>query len=344
MNLLITEFPSVKVFIQFWLLDTLITVAHQPQIIPSLPLADSKCIITPKSDLYTLKLSTKCSQFSEKLVTKSILSITRANKNSAVLYICAIAFKLSPSWGKSAIDIANQIAEHFAHLSNQDLAVDPKKYFTLKVIPPGWLHLQPTDLGIATWLQSLAGQGRWGAGGQGSRGAGEQGGRGAGGQGGRRQKAEEKVKIPLVPPSPSIPSTQSLFSVQYVHARCCSLLRLAKSDGKWGAIAPDAIPWLNEIGQLRLTHPAERNLISQLFSALDALYYPELSKNQNWEKLAQEITLSWEDFYRKCRIWGEVKTETPELAQARLGLLMATQTMLRLLLEDYLGISAPLEL
>ncbi|WP_228061403.1 DALR anticodon-binding domain-containing protein [[Phormidium] sp. LEGE 05292] len=147
-------------------------------------------------------------------------------------------------------------------------------------------------------------------------------------------------------PSPQspIPSSQSLFSVQYAHARCCSLLRLAQADGKWGAIAPDAIPWLNEMGQLRLTHPAERSLISQLFSALDAMYCPASSKNPNWEKLAQGISLSWEKFYRQCRLWGEVKTETPELAQARLGLLMATQTMLQLLLEEYLGISAPLEL
>ena len=146
LNLLITEFASVKLFIRFWLLDILNTVAHQPQIIHSLPLADSQWIITPKDDLATLELQTKCSQIRDKLVTKSILSITRTNKNSALVYICAIAFKLSQSWGTSAIDIANQIAEHFSHLSSQDLAVDPQKYFTLKVIPPGWLHLQLTDL------------------------------------------------------------------------------------------------------------------------------------------------------------------------------------------------------
>jgi len=328
LNSLITEFPSVKLFILSWLLDTLNTVAHQPQIIHSLPLADSQRIITPKGDLPTLELQTKCSQIRDKLVTKSILSITKANKNSPVLYICAIAFKLSQSWNTSALDIANEIADRFSHLSSQTLSDDPKKYFTLQVIPPGWLHLQLTDLGIATWLQSLAGRWR----------DGEMGGQGDMGTWGHGETRE------FFPSAFPVPSTQSLFSVQYAHARCCSLLRLARSDGKWGAIEPDAIPWLNEMGQLRLTHPAERNLISQLFSALDALYCPDSSKNPNWEKLGQEISLSWEDFYRQCRIWGEVKTETPELAQARLGLLMATQAMLKLLLEDYLSVPAPLEL
>jgi arginyl-tRNA synthetase len=49
-------------------------------------------------------------------------------------------------------------------------------------------------------------------------------------------------------------------------------------------------------------------------------------------------------FYSQCRIWGEVKTATPQLAQARLGLILATQPLLHLLLQDLLGVPAPLEL
>jgi hypothetical protein len=317
-SLLTTKFPGAKRFLLFWLERTINTVPHQQNLIPGLLLAEEQNYISQKDDLDTSILEKKCSQIREQLVTKGNLSLTRVQKDTVVVYICAIAFKESQSWGTSPIDVATQIADQFSYLSSQELSDDPKKYFTLKVVPPGWLHLQLTDLGIATWLQSLA---------EGQRG---------GGAGGLQGQGE------FLPSA--FPSSGSLFSVQYAHARCCSLLRLAQREGSWGAIAPDAIPWLNEKGELRLTHRGECSLISQLFSALDAMYCPASSKKLNWEKLAQEISFSWENFYRQCRIWGDVKTEVPELAQARLGLLMATQAILQLLLEDYLGVPAPLEL
>ncbi|XWK88548.1 MAG: DALR anticodon-binding domain-containing protein [Phormidium sp.] len=346
-SLLTTKFPTAKRLLLFWLKRTINTVPHQQNLIHPLLLAEGQNDISQKDDLDTSILEKKCSQITEQLVTKGNLSLTRVQKDTVVVYICAIAFKESQSWGTSPIDVATQIADQFSYLSSQELSDDPKKYFTLKVVPPGWLHLQLTDLGIATWLQSLAehlSRGTRGQGDKGTRGQGDKGTRGQRDKGtGEIFNLKNEAKNSKVSQSP-MPSSQSLFSVQYAHARCCSLLRLAQGEGSWGAIAPDAIPWLNEMGQLRLTHPAERRLISQLFSALDGLYCPESSKNLNWEKLAQEISLSWEKFYSQCRIWGEVKTEALELAQARLGLLMASQTILQLLLEEYLGVSAPLEL
>ena len=49
-------------------------------------------------------------------------------------------------------------------------------------------------------------------------------------------------------------------------------------------------------------------------------------------------------FYCQCRIWGKVKVETPNLAQARLALVLVTQALLKFLLEKRLGTKAPLEL
>ena len=60
-------------------------------------------------------------------------------------------------------------------------------------------------------------------------------------------------------------------------------------------------------------------------------------------KVALSLSESFEEFSKHCRIYGEVK-KTPQLAQARLGLVAVTQKLLRSLLQDDLGVSAPVEL
>ncbi len=153
----------------------------------------------------------------------------------------------------------------------------------------------------------------------------------------------------------------NLFKVQYAHARCCSLLRLAHRSGlitlndpefttsNWQFIAPNPIPWLDlnslqscgESMRLRCIHPAERGLIDQLLDSGDRIGQLDVERGF---KQAFALSLAFDNFYRSCRIWGEVKTETPQLAQARLGLVGVTQKLLRSLLEDQLGVLAPLEL
>ena len=110
------------------------------------------------------------------------------------------------------------------------------------------------------------------------------------------------------------------------------------------AVAPDPLPWL-DFDQIRLCHPTERALIVQLLGLLDDFYCPcPIRQPIDWEKAALNLSQSFQAFYSCCRIWGEVKIQTIHLAQARLGLIMATQQILRLLLQDRLGIYAPLEL
>ncbi|NEO64740.1 MAG: glutamate acetyltransferase, partial [Moorea sp. SIO4G2] len=87
--------------------------------------------------------------------------------------------------------------------------------------------------------------------------------------------------------------------------------------------------------------PAERLLIGQLMDLTD---YLSGTESKNWLKLASSVSNAFEQFYRSCRIWGEVKHQTPRLAQARLGLVGVTQVVLRSLLEEQLGVPAPGEL
>ncbi|MEH2248846.1 DALR anticodon-binding domain-containing protein [Nostoc sp.] len=200
--------------------------------------------------------------------------------------------------------------------------------FIIKIVPPGWIHFELTHSTLATWLQSLAVVSSGGAGGD-----------------------EGTIDAPC-----SVPN--SLFAVQYAHARCCSLVLLAHREGLiklrepvpnsspafWSVIAPNPIPWLTSDGGLRLNHPDERRLIGELVQVVDNIECPDISGSVKWEKVALNLSQAFEKFWSNCRIWGEVKITSPELAQARLGLLMATQSVLRYVLEENLGVFAPLEL
>ncbi|MEH2398622.1 DALR anticodon-binding domain-containing protein [Nostoc sp.] len=266
-----------------------------------------------------------------------------------VLYISSVALRLSKSQNRKAMELASAIAS--------DLSKTCGDVFSVQIVPPGWIHFELTHFTLAAWLQSLA------VGSLGEQGVGR-------GQGSREQGAEGKEVIfnsPLCPqqrvPLPFVPNAQystpnSLFAIQYAHARCCSLVLMAHREGLiklrepvpntspafWSVIFPNPLPWLNCDGTLRLNHPGERRLIAELVQVVDNIECPDVSGSVKWEKVALNLSQAFENFWSNCRIWGEVKITSPELAQARLGLLMATQSVLRYVLEENLGVFAPLEL
>ncbi|WP_354666138.1 DALR anticodon-binding domain-containing protein [Nostoc sp. GT001] len=220
--------------------------------------------------------------------------------------------------------------------------------FSIQIVPPGLISFELTHSTLATWLQSLV-VGSLGRAGEhtslreaaptttlsnlGSRGA------------------EETIDAPC--PMPNL-----LFAVEYAHARCCSLVLLAHREGLiklrepvpktspafWDVISPNPLPWLNCDGTLQLNHPDERRLIGELIQVVDNIECPDVSGSVKWEKIALNLSQAFEKFWSNCRIWGEIKITSPELAQARLGLLMATQSVLKFVLEENLGVFAPLEL
>ncbi len=268
------------------------------------------------------------STFGQKYLELQAIPLRAVKGGKQVVYVSAIALKLANAWNKPVTDIATVIgANLLCGNESKDRATNAAlQNFTVKVVAPGWIYLQLNDLGTAAWLQRLA---------QAPPGVGTLG-------------VEEQMERYPCP----------LFDAQYAHARCCSLLRLAdregmielaQSDGEirplFIAIAPHPIPWLDSDQKLRLVHPAESNLIFHLLTLLDDLYSLSPSRHRvDWKKSASNLSQVFLTFYSQCRIWGEVKTENPQLAQARLGLILATQPLLHLLLQDLLGVPAPLEL
>ncbi len=301
----------------------------------------------------------------------AVFPLNRGKNRARVLYVSAIALKWAKTWQQTPQAIAAQLVETLEPLCCPN--------FTVKVTAAGIIEFELTDAGLAFWLQRLA---------------------------------QTKLAIPESQILSPVVCADRLFPIQYSHARCCSLVQMAHRDRLisiaqpdvatapeiWSLTAPNPIPWVDEGDRLRLVHPAECNLISQLITVLDNLApifgnctqeKPVTSQNNivgtrhcrllyhssatgidintqnniletrhcrllypdgateidiNYLKLANNLSAAFQTFYSQCRIWGEVKTETPKLAQARLGLVLATQSLLRFILEELLSVVAPLEL
>jgi arginyl-tRNA synthetase len=247
--------------------------------------------------------------------------INRSKNCQQATYVSAIALKLAQVWQQPPQAIALQILESLKALGSEDFAVE--------ILPPGILVFELTDAALGIWLQRLSQN---------------------------PLPVRESQILPLAF------EADELFPIQYSHARCCSLLRMAHRErlisiahpdvsaapAIWLLTAPNPIPWLNGRGRLRLVHPAECGLISQQLAVVDSLVPVfaggDREKPVNYFKLANSLSEAFQTFYSQCRIWGEVKTETPKLALARLGLVLATQSLLRFVLVNLLNAVAPLEL
>lgn len=276
------------------------------------------------------------------------ISLHQAKDFSRVLYVSGLAFQLSQVKNIPALEIASALSsklvvdittlvggaakssgagtdEAECCWRKKPVAANLFQEFTVQVVPPGWIRLEVTEPTIAAWLQRLVSSPQL------------------------QNTSKEEHRF-------TRNDTSRLFAVQYAHARCCSLLQMAHreklitlkasntSRAVFLTVAPDPIPWLNS-DQIRCCHLAERALIAQLARTLDDLYCPCNSRQPiEWEKAGLSLSQAFQSFYSCCRIWGEVKIQTLELAQVRLGLVMATQVVLRLLLQDKLGVPAPLEL
>ena len=67
-------------------------------------------------------------------------------------------------------------------------------------------------------------------------------------------------------------------------------------------------------------------------------------RDPNWHKLTIDLAQSWLEFYRHCRIFGDVQHQNPRLAIARCQLTAIVRRYLQVLLENYLGVTALVDL
>ncbi len=248
--------------------------------------------------------------------------VNRIKHPTQVIYGSAIALKWASRLHQSPFELAEVI---LTNLRSLDLGDDSglgvlSRDFTFELLPSGILQFMLTDGGMANWL-------------------------------------EEIIRNPWInTPIQDLAVSPERFIIQYTHARCCSLLRLAHRDHLISLVESDfisslplkrdqispPISWLTVNGKLQFIERCEYQLLTQFVNIVDVLF--SSSSSPDWPKLAEQLSQNFQEFYRQCRIWGEVKQNNPELAQARLGLVLITQFLLQILLAEKLGIMAPLEL
>ncbi len=118
-----------------------------------------------------------------------------------------------------------------------------------------------------------------------------------------------------------------VFYLQYAHARISSVLRMTEKEGlKYSLEHLDLLGEESELNLLKMFHRYENEL----------LYAAENYEPHKIANFLEELAAAFHKFYTECRIIGSEKN----LAEARIALALATQTLIRNGLT-LLGVSAP---
>lgn len=252
-----------------------------------------------------------------------VIPIKRVSTRSFV-YVCAIAHRLAtPSQPVPMIaaGLVNTMQAHSDSLSVLSGIV-------VQATATGWLQFELGDRAIATWLDLLL------------------------------ANALPSPCLPIAATEPQVRlPAAAIFAVQYAHARCCSLLRLAHREALitldrlneapfyWRVASPPSIPWLTSTDQLCLDHPADRSLLGHLVEALDRLSDDSPQRTQRILRSAQAIAQAMQVCHRLHPLWRKTGRTgaNRDLVVAQLGLLIATQRILHFLLWDGLHLCPAVE-
>lgn len=226
-----------------------------------------------------------------------------------LVYACPLGLLIAADEQLPLDFVINNLELLLKETPNNLLAEQSELKFSLVIFDSGWLNIFLEPQLIALWLQQLISQVNHGW--QGS----------------------------ILPNS----SATQLLPIQYIHARCCSLLRLGAREKLIIDQQPDQAPlslWLNNQQNLWLTELSEYNLIFQLLTVTDQFTDPTA---HNWSKIALDLSQNTAIFLADCRFLGEVKQQSQQQAIARLGLIAIVQHWLQRILTEKLDLPAPTE-
>ena len=243
-------------------------------------------------------------------------------KFTPIVYSCPIGLLLAanPSYTPQIMQrIGQLLIEREADLELSSVSVE--------IVPRGWINFYLDSKFITTWLEQLL---VW---------------------------HQKEINDPAFTQEEyGLENTcANLFPVQYIHARCCSLLNLAEcenlislsANSSWIVRSTQTTFFWNEQNTLWLTNSAERNLLQQLLIVADS-WIEDISDREarrgfdrHWTKLALNLTQATAVFLADCRFLGEVRHKYPQLAIARLGLIYLVQLWLQKILNEKLCLAAP---
>ena len=248
-----------------------------------------------------------------------------------------LLLKLSRGEGASATQhLGTKILQTFAQHSNPE-EFSPK----LWIHPEGWLYADFDANNLAKFLQNLITA-----------------------ESTLLALAQTKQVSEIRPPI--ISSDPVLFRLQYAHARCCSLLRLAHQE-KFLPLDLEhyfrgcgTSLWQTDSGELRLQTKAEQALLLALLQFPQSLSpqkvaygccattVPGVETRVMWplpQAHLREQAMVWgqlfSNFYSDCRLFGEIQTHEPQLAAARFALVLMIKKVLAFFLQDILQMAAP---
>lgn len=254
------------------------------------------------------------------------IPLKRFGKATPLVYTCAIAHRLALQ-SHHAATIAAQLVDMLLQASPDGVAALPG--VSVQATGAGFIRFEVGDRAVAAWLDQLL------------------------------VNALPQRTLPSAPMAVRerqiMVHSAAIFEAQYAHARCCSLLRLAHHEGLirlerleeapfyWRFSSHTPFPWLTSAAQLSLHHSADRCLLVQLFEALDRVHDPSQVRTiAALARSAQAIAQAFQTFHRVHPLWEQ--TEQKLVVTAQLGLLMATQRVLFLLLADELHLCPVIEL
>jgi hypothetical protein len=293
---------------------------------------------------------------------KKEIELHRFCDRGEIIYRCSIAYQLAPILELSSQETAQQLVD-FLVTSYQKtqlpsgetrethntvasclLPFASESYSSLKIkaSSPGWIDFCADRLFLANWLQKLS-----------------------------EFNLPSSLSLTNNLSPCLLPKRVEPFILQYAHVRSCSLLRLGEqtgliklqdrqfTQGIWQIEQPFPIPWLDREGNFLLVHFAETKLILELLAAIDALYALGIKGNRelltgnsaltvlksaSLFKNALSLSEAFLEFWDNCRIYEENTGKKSQLVLARLGLLAAVQLLLKILIEESIGIAALVEL